>query len=55
MTSETSRALYKVQDLMKEARNVLDTRMYGSGEIPSEEMTYCRMVYDAVCKVCDLL
>ena len=55
MTPETTQALYKVQDLMKDARKVLDKRMYGDGEIPSEEKIYCRMVYDAVCKVLDLL
>lgn len=55
MDSETNRALYKVQDLMKEARNVLDTRMYRSLGIPVEDLTYCRKVYDAVCKVLDLL
>lgn len=58
MKPETISALYKVQDLMKQAREVLDTRMYRSDdslELPEEDKTYCRRVYDAVCKVSDLL
>ena len=58
MTPETNQALYKVQDLMKQAREVLDNRMYrilDSINLPNEEKAYCRKVYDAVCKVMDLL
>ena len=58
MTQETILALYKVRDLMKQAREVLDMRMYRSEdslELPEEDMAYCRKVYDAVCKVMDLL
>lgn len=58
MTPETISALYKVKDLMKQAREVLDTRMYlseDSLELPEEDRAYCRKVYDAVCNVMDLL
>lgn len=40
---------------MKEAREKLDTRMYRSGDIPKEDLDYCRKVYNAVCEVMDLL
>lgn len=55
MKAETTHTLYEVQDLMKEAREKLDTRMYRSGDMPDEDLQYCRKVYDAVCKVMDLL
>ena len=55
MTPETTQVLYKVQDLMKQAREVLDNRMYRSVDIPQEDLIYCREVYSAVCKVMDLL
>ena len=58
MKHETILALYKVQDLMKQAREVLDTRMYRSEdsiELPEEDRAYCRKVYDAVCEVLDML
>lgn len=58
MTKETILALDKVKDLMKQAREVLDTRMYRSEdslELPEEDRAYCRKVYNAVCKVMDLL
>lgn len=55
MKAETTHTLYEVQDLMKEARKKLDTRMYHSGDIPKEDLDYCRSVYNAVCKVMDLL
>ena len=58
MKPETISALYKVKDLMKQAREVLDTRMYRSEdslELPEEDRAYCRKVYDAVCKVMDNL
>lgn len=58
MKPKTLNTLYKVQDLMKQAREVLDTRMYRSEdslELPEEDKTYCRKVYDAVCNVMDLL
>lgn len=55
MRPETTHALYEVQDLMKEARKKLDTRMYRSGDIPDEDLQYCRKVYNTICKVLDLL
>ena len=58
MTPKTISSLYNVKDLMKQAREVLDTRMYRSEdslELPEEDRAYCRKVYDAVCKVMDLL
>lgn len=58
MKPETISALYKVNDLMKQSREVLDTRMYRSEdslELPEEDRAYCRKVYDAVCNVMDLL
>jgi DNA-dependent RNA polymerase auxiliary subunit epsilon len=56
MRPETTHTLYEVQDLMKEAREKLDARMYRSAIIlPDEDLDYCRKVYSAVCKVLDLL
>lgn len=55
MRPETTHTLYEVQDLMKEARKKLDTMMYRSGDIPDEDLQYCRKVYDAIYKVMDLL
>lgn len=55
MRPETTHTLYEVQDLMKEAGKKLDTRMYHSGDVPDEDLNYCRKVYSAVCKVLDLL
>lgn len=58
MKPETISALYKVKDLMKQAREVLDMRMYRSEdslELPEEDRAYCRKVYDAVCNVMDIL
>lgn len=41
---------------MTEARKVLDGHMYGGRDgIPSEDKQKCREVYNAVCKVLDLL
>ena len=58
MKPETLNILYEVQDLMKQAREILDTRMYRSEdslELQEEDRAYCRKVYDAVCNVMDLL
>lgn len=56
MKPETKQTLYEVQDLMKEAREKLDARMYRSAIIlPDEDLQYCRKVYGSVCKVFDLL
>jgi hypothetical protein len=55
MTQETIKILYGVQDKLKEIRKDLDRYMYYSGPRPDEDVDYCRKVYDAVCKVMDLL
>ena len=55
MTQETIKILYSVQDKLKEIRKDLDEYMYYSGPRPDEDHDYCRKVYDAVCKVMDLL
>ena len=56
MKPETTHTLYEVQNLMEEARKKLDARMYYSAIIlPDEDLQYCRKVYNAVCKVLDLL
>ena len=55
MSPETISALYKVQDLMKEARRVLDERMYGGNALEPGEKAVCQRVYSAVCKVLDHL
>lgn len=55
MSPETINTLYKVQDLMKEARRVLDERMYGGDALEPGEKEVCQRVYSAVCKVLDLL
>ena len=53
MKPETISLLYKVQDQCKAIRNDLDGYMHG--DIPQEDKTYLRKVYDAVCKVMDIL
>ena len=56
MRPETTHTLYEVKDLMKEAREKLEVRMYCSAIIlPDEDLDYCHNVYSAVCKVMDLL
>lgn len=55
MTQETIKMLYGVQDKLKELRKDLDRYMYYSGPRPDEDVAYCRKVYDAICKVMDLL
>lgn len=53
MKPETISLLYKVQAQCKAIRKDMDAYMHG--DIPQEDKTYCRRVYDAVCKVMDLL
>ena len=53
MRPGTINLLYKVQDQCKAIRNDLDAYMHR--DIPQEDKTYCRKVYDAVCRVMDLL
>ena len=54
MKSETINILYKVQDQCKAIRGDLDGYMHGD-DVPKEDNAYLRKVYDAVCKVMDLL
>ena len=53
MKPETISLLYKVQDQCKTIRKDMDAYMYG--DIPKEDKAYLRKVYDAVCKVMDML
>lgn len=54
MKPETITLLYWVQDKCKAIRKDMDAYMHGD-DVPQEDKTYCRKVYDAVCKVMDLL
>lgn len=55
MKTQTLAILYKVQGKLNECRNILDDYMYHSGGIPDEDHSYCRRVYDSICKSLDLL
>lgn len=55
MKTQTTAILYNVQDKLDECRKILDGYMYRSGGIPDEDLTYCRKVYDSICKTLDLL
>ena len=56
MTIDTMLALDKVRVKLQECRNIIDNRLYRSGDpTPEKEYEYCRKVYDAVCKAMDLL
>ena len=55
MKTQTTAILYNVQDKLDECRKILDGYMYRSGGIPDEDRTYCRKVYDSICKTLDLL
>ena len=55
MKPQTTSILYKVSDKLNECRTLLDDYMYRSGGIPDEDHTYCRKVYDSICKTLDLL
>ena len=55
MKPQTEAILYKVHDKLKELRTLLDDHMYHSGGIPNKDLTYCRKVYDSICKTLDLL
>ena len=55
MKHQTETILYKVQDKLNECRTLLDDYMYRSGGIPNQDLTYCRKVYDSICKTLDLL
>lgn len=56
MEKKTELALDKVRAKLQECRNIIDTRLYWSGEAtPEDEYKFCRKIYDAICKVMDLL
>ena len=55
MKQETTAVLYKVQDKLNEIRKMLDDHMYRGEIIPNKDLTYCRKVYDSICKTLDLL
>lgn len=55
MKPQTEAILYNVSDKLNECRTLLDDYMYRSGGIPDEDHTYCRKVYDKICKALDLL
>ena len=55
MKPETIAVLYKVQDKLNETRKMLDDHIYRGETIPNTDLTYCRKVYDSICKTLDLL
>ena len=58
MTRDTILLLDKVNTTLSDIRKKMDYHMYqsvGSEQLPAEDRAYCRKVYDAVCKVMDLL
>lgn len=54
MKPETITLLYWIQDKCKAIRKDMDTYMHYD-YVPDEDKAYLRKVYDAVCKVMDLL
>ena len=58
MTRETILLLDTVNTTLSNIRKKMDYHMYQSpksDELTDEDRAYCRKVYDAVCKVMDLL
>jgi len=56
MKPETTSLLYAVKDDLTALRYKLDDYMYRGGETPpKEDLAYLRKVYNAICKVQDLL
>lgn len=47
--------LYKVEDKLKECRQILDDKMYKQRDCTDSEYKHLRKVYDAICKVMDIL
>ena len=49
--------LYEIQDKLNECRRILDNEMYCSGsvDINSHDFKMLRKVYDAICRVLDLM
>lgn len=56
MTNTTKSILYSISDSLNDVRKLMDNYMYG-GEKPldEEDLSYCRKVYDSICKTLDLL
>ena len=58
MTRETILLLDTISGTLSNIRKKLDYHMYQSpmsDQLTDEDKAYCRKVYDAVCKVMDLL
>lgn len=47
--------LYKVEDKLKECRNILDDKMYRQRDCTEEEYKHLRDIYDSICRVMDKL
>jgi len=56
MKTTTTSILYGVKSDLDAIRRKMDAYMYG-GEKPleTEDLAYCRKVYDSICKTLDLL
>lgn len=56
MNPTTTSVLYGVKSDLEAIRAKLDAYMYGGEKpIPDEDLTYCRKVYNSICKTEDLL
>lgn len=55
MTNNQLNVLYNVNSELSEIRNKLDRTMYGGEPMDDETYKKYRQVYDAICKVQDLL
>lgn len=56
MTNTTKSILYSVQDDLKDIRKKMDNYMYGGEKsLDDEDLSYCRKIYDSICRTLDLL
>lgn len=55
MKTETINILYQVQAKLKECRPILDNAMYHDPNIPNEDYSKMREIYDDICKILDKL
>ena len=57
MANQVIKTLYKVKDNLTECRKILDTQMYGNEGMDqeSEEYQKLRKIYDAICRVMDMM
>ena len=56
MNPTTTSILYGVKSDLDAIRRKMDAYMYGSEKpLPVEDLSYCRKVYDRICKTLDLL